>query len=202
MGNNGSHVSDTVSLHGRCSVLHCHQRSDGVVMNSLGYCERHSGLALFNGLRHTPRMKRTAQMETFCAVCQTGLYPRLGYNLVTQLWSVVGLKSSMDRGHVYNHQRSMQSPVREVSTGDIRVRYTVWCAPSVDHFIPRSYNMTHRSLNSRMNTAHSLHSFVFNRGRGTKFSTTDGRAIRVPRDVWLRFERDQWTGRDHRIAYR
>lgn len=87
-----------------CRVLFCRVRNThdgtGVVMNSLWYCETHKGLAVFNGLRHSP--------DAFCEACG--------------IWNIVALKYSLtDSGHLvaaYNHA---VVPMRDAGVGDERL---------------------------------------------------------------------------------
>lgn len=56
-----------------CSVLTCHREGGrGLLMNSLRYCRRHWGLALLNGLRHSPMVNR----QSFCDSCLLNRPPR------------------------------------------------------------------------------------------------------------------------------
>ena len=89
-----------------CSFLPC--VSDGKkVMNSLWYCERHWGLALFNGMRHD------------CDACH--------------VWSVLGLKRETTGGHVWNTTHTSQVPLNDIGLqhGKLNVRVQRFCSPNV-----------------------------------------------------------------------
>lgn len=79
----------------RCSVLTCWNNvsNPAFKMNSMEYCDKHRGVALFNGLRHY-------NGEHFCHACG--------------LWNVLGLKDTCDDpGHVNYHVNSLEVPLTD-----------------------------------------------------------------------------------------
>lgn len=96
----------------RCSMLVCGALADGVTMNNLRYCRKHSGLALLNGLRHTPLVGMTG----FCEACV--------------LWNVVGLKTTMnDGGHVHMASERLFVPLHDKASGPLNVRVQRYVKP-------------------------------------------------------------------------
>lgn len=66
-----------------CCILTCFEPAGEFGMNRLWYCDEHKGLALFNGLRHSPMIHG----RRFCDACS--------------LWNILALKTTMsDEGHV------------------------------------------------------------------------------------------------------
>ena len=75
-----TYISRITSVHKHqphCSVLTCWNAGTNFKMNSMGYCDTHRGLALFNGLRHD---------KCFCDACGD--------------WNILGLKDTGEEsGH-------------------------------------------------------------------------------------------------------
>lgn len=88
-----------------CNVLTCTDEATRT-MNSLGYCDRHWGLALFHALRHSYTGR--------CQACP--------------LWDVMGLKITMDSGHLFFYSKTMHV-VQDVDMGTVTVYLTVFRRP-------------------------------------------------------------------------
>ena len=108
---------------GFCSVLTCNASmptaQERFVLNSMEYCIKHSGLALFNGLRHGT--------QTVCQACL--------------IWNVMCLKQTgnpTDHGHYMNCVNNIGVPLREKAVG---------CEPRVcvKSFMTPEYNYLLRS---------------------------------------------------------
>ena len=87
---------------GPCSIMLC-SRESSKVMNSLDYCEKHFGLALFNGRRHD------------CDICH--------------VWHVLCLRHNTTGGHLYNTIQTLVVPVtdRAVQHGLQNIRLKRFC---------------------------------------------------------------------------
>lgn len=78
-----------------CNILTCFHVADGVTLNSMSYCKLHSGLALFNGLRHSPVVEGG---HTFCNACS--------------VWNILALKfTGSDSGHVHHAMFTLTVPM-------------------------------------------------------------------------------------------
>lgn len=81
------------TLDNGCCVLTCPEPAGAFVMNSLRYCDYHRGLALFNGLRHSPEVDG----RRFCDACS--------------VWNILALKTTMsDATHVHAAARNTVVP--------------------------------------------------------------------------------------------
>ena len=100
-------------LVGCCAVLTCWNAlrvrpDDSLCLNSLRYCWEHRGLALFNGLRHSP--------DRFCDACT--------------VWNVLCLKiTGGDRGHINQHIRTLQIPFVHRASGPLNLRVSWFLGP-------------------------------------------------------------------------
>lgn len=71
------------------------------MLNSLLYCKRHRGLALFNGLRHS---------SDGCRV-----------------WNLLGLKTLLDSGHAHYFSETLVVPLKDTAVGYLNLRLHRYC---------------------------------------------------------------------------
>jgi hypothetical protein len=107
-----AHHADAWSVRGLaqcCAVLHCGRPGDAFRLNGMGYCARHRGLALFNGLRHT----------RWCDACR--------------VWNALGLKGTLgDPGHVRAAVIGLTVPWSDRAVGPRNVAVRYFCPPGGD----------------------------------------------------------------------